>query len=142
MKGALAKEQAYLDNTGRDLWEDIYDFIRDKYKDDIFESNIDCDENGGTPKNYVWIHIKKDGERKTIKRIIASLEEYFMSHMNQYMIPKLLSTICKNLCSSELYFANALCEYQAKFRKERTKEFIHVYFEHIRRSQCHHAPQY
>ena len=97
-------EQAYFDNTGMNLWDDIFK------------------------------HLNRDAKMDTI---VAILNEYYIQEVGKHAVPKLMSQICMQLKRSDRYFAEALCEYQSVVGKSRTQDFIHTYFNDIKRTQTY-----
>ncbi len=131
MYGSKRKEQSYFDNSNKCIWSTIKKYILDTWKTTIKQIGTDFDSE---KDKYIWIHIDKQNAEKTIDKIIENLNDYYLTELRQYMIPKLMSLLCRKLKSEE-YFAESLCEYQAKVGKDKTKEFIHIYFRDIKHSQ-------
>lgn len=140
LRQSAARVQSYQDNTGKYLWKDVFQYIKNKWKDLIDEIGTDYHDSDGCCNTYIWIHVQREeaGKEKTIiKNIISDLNRYFDDELRQFMVPKLVTCICRQLSGSEKYFALALCEYQSKFGKDKALDFIHVYFRDIKTSQMY-----
>lgn len=130
-------EQAYLDNTGKQLWPDISKHLKTKVVDLL---KIDIDYHEITKSTYIWVHINNVNREANVAKmdsIIAILNEYYTQKVGKYAVPKLMTQICNQLKRSDRYFAEALCEYQSIVGKSRTQDFIHTYFNDIKRTQIY-----
>ena len=112
------------------LWDDIFKHL--KNVKDLLQIGMDYHEITG--KNYIWIHVNRDAKMDTI---VAILNEYYIQEVGKHAVPKLMSQICMQLKRSDRYFAEALCEYQSVVGKSRTQDFIHTYFNDIKRTQTY-----
>jgi len=132
--------QAFYDNTGKDLLCFILKYIKDKWDNKILSLDIDKynDRHSAASsrfsKPYIWIHTPFQERETTIKNIIDDLNEKFINELCIHSVPKLITCICKKL-ESEKYLTEALCEYQDSHGKEKTKAFLHTYFQDIKRTQ-------
>lgn len=122
--------RAYQDNTQKYLWDTIEEYITDKWKDALLSHGSDYEDSG----MYVWIHIKKEKKNDSIEKIITELNEWFDTELKVFMIPKLISIICKNLESNTQYLSDALIEYQSKHGKYVTQQTMNTYFQDIKRN--------
>lgn len=66
---------------------------------------------------YVWVHVPINDHEKHIKTIITDLNNWFSNEIAPYLLPKLMSIICKHFEKSSKFFAESLCEYQGKHGK-------------------------
>lgn len=124
-------QNLYFQNFKKDIWIDIKRFINEKYKDIISQSGTDYTYDN---KTFIWIQIQKD---KNIDEIIKSLNEDWFSEklINVNMIPKLLTIVNKTLESDTKFMAQSICEYQAKYGKDKTIFTLDIFFSDIKR-QC------
>lgn len=124
-------QHLYFQNFKKDIWIDIKRFINEKYKDIISQSGTDYTYDN---KTFIWIQIQKD---KNIDEIIKSLNEDWFSEklINVNMIPKLLTIVNKTLETDTKFMAQSICEYQAKYGKDKTIFTLDIFFSDIKR-QC------
>ena len=122
--------RAYKDNTKEYLWDTIDDHVVEKWNKTILTHGIDYSRSNNP---YMWIHVLKQSKpNEGIEQIIDELNAWFEQELRQYMIPKLVSIICKQMNNDNEFFAQALIEYQSKHGKDMTSQTIHTYFQDIR----------
>lgn len=124
------KSQFYFNNTKKDLWNELYKYIKIKW--DISNIGLDYD---WKESNYLWLHVENN--ETTINEILTDLNDNYSKELQSYLFPKLLCTITKKLSSDEQYFAKSICEHQDKYGKEQTEFVLHVYFNDIKPSQLY-----
>ena len=126
--------QEYYDNTNEYFLSVVSKYIKCKWSNELLTLQIDH-QNDDSSRPYIWIHIKIQDHKITIKNIIDDLNEKYNNEWKIHSVPKLMTCICKKLSGSERFFAESLCEYQDTHGKNKTKEFLHTYFQDIKRTQ-------
>ena len=125
-------EQAYLDNKIKNVWQEIFDHLKDT---DFLEIQTDYNETKRT--TYIWVHIlnvSREANKIKMESVIDDLNLFYEREIRKCTVQKLMTQICNQL-RSERYFADALCEYQSNVGKIKTQDFLHTYFNDIKRTQ-------
>lgn len=135
LRSNVTRTQSYYDNTGKYLWAEVKKFMTTNWKSEIHEIGIDHSDE--SMSEFIWIHISLDTEKKMIIQIVNRLNTFFDNEIRKHLVPKLVTIICNGFKSSERFLAESLCEYQEKHGKERTKEWIEIYFRDIKTSQLY-----
>lgn len=133
MNSIHKRSQAYFDNTRKNIINILYNRITYKWKNILIDSGIHNREN----ELYIWIHLHHNEHNNVmqIKEIINDLDDVYKAEIAAHIIPSLVSTIHNLLHNSQYYFAQSLCQYQDKYGKDKTLEFLHIYFQYIKTSQ-------
>jgi hypothetical protein len=119
------KSERYNDHTGRDLWEDIEEYLRSKFENVILK--LGSDNNYDDNEKYLWVHVALSTGKETIKIIIDDLNEKYTSDWLQHIqIPKLTRMIEEKFRNTP-FLLQSVCEYQRQFGYEAAQAAISVY---------------
>jgi hypothetical protein len=125
VRGKLKCER-YDDYTGRDLWEDAEEYVRSTFESIIIALDSDVHHDDG--ERYLWLHLKLDTAKETIKTIVDALNEKYAADWRQYVrVPKLRQMIEEKFRNVQ-FLLQSVCEHQRQFGYDATQAAIAVYF--------------
>ena len=120
------KCERYSNHTGHDLWDDVEAYVRSTFESVILALDFDTDYDD--EETYLWLHIKLDTAKETIKSIVDALNEKYAADWLQYVrVPKLRRMIEEKFRNVE-FLLQSVCEYQRQFGYDATQAAIAVYF--------------
>jgi hypothetical protein len=120
------KCERYRDHTGRYLWDDAEEYLRCTFESVILALEFDRDDEDD--ERYLWLHLKLDTAKETIKTIVDALNEKYAADWRQYVrVPKLRQMIEEKFRNLE-FLLQSVCEYQRQFGYDATQAAIAVYF--------------
>jgi hypothetical protein len=121
------KCERYTDHTGRDLWNDIEEYLKSKFEHVILRLGSDNDYFDN--EAYLWVHVDLNTGKETIKTIVDGLNEKYMSDWLQHVnIPKLTRMLEVKFRNTK-FLLESVCEYQKQFGYESTRAAINIYLD-------------
>ncbi len=119
--------KAFLENTGEPFTTTVYDYIANKYKNDIFFQGIESDHDHG---EFICLHFKSESAESLTTSVVTDLRNKYDNEWITHRIPSLLTMIKHNLNETP-YLANAISHFQNENGFEETQCLINVYFDHL-----------